>query len=216
MPYDTNLPGQKFIRLTPFGHASLPILAALVAIFVLLPVAGLIWNALQLQSGTNDAFGWKVLAEFAFGSLLLSGGVAAGVIVTGALPAWLVAQFEFPGRRWLEWMLVLPLAMPAYIMAYAYADFLQYAGPLQSALRDWFGWQTRTDYWFPDIRTLPGAVLILTLGLYPYVYVLARIAFMEQPQALLEAARVAGLGRLKVLWRVALPVARPAIMAGAA
>lgn len=188
----------------------------MLAILVLMPVAGLTWNAIQAQASADTAFSWSVLAEFFTGSLLLSGCVAIGVMLAGTLPAWLVAQFEFPGRRWLEWLLVLPLAMPAYIMAYGYADFLQYSGPLQSALRELFNWQVRSDYWFPDIRSLAGAILILTLALYPYVYVLARVAFLEQPPALLEAARIAGHGRLAVLLRVALPVARPAIVAGAA
>jgi iron(III) transport system permease protein len=198
------------------GFSLSKMLVLLLAIVVLMPVAGLTWNAFQSQAGSTDAFAWGVLAEFFTGSLLLSAAVAVGVTLVGALPAWLVAQFEFPGRRWLEWLLVLPLAMPAYIMAYGYADFLQYAGPLQSALRETFDWQARSDYWFPDIRSLPGAMLILTLALYPYVYVLARVAFLEMPPALLEAARIGGHGRLAVLWRVALPVARPALVAGAA
>ena len=151
------------------GFSLSKMLVFLLAIIVLMPVAGLTWNAFQWQAGSTDAFAWGVLAEFFTGSLLLSTAVAIGVTLVGAFPAWLVAQFEFPGRRWLEWLLVLPLAMPAYIMAYGYADFLQYAGPLQTALRETFNWQARGDYWFPDIRSLPGAMLILTLALYPYV-----------------------------------------------
>ena len=195
-----------------FGSA----LVFLLAILVLLPVLGLVWNAVPSFKGAGAGFGWRLMSEFVAGSLLLSGGVAVGTMLIGVLPAWLVAQFEFPGRRWIEWLLVLPMAMPAYIMAYSYADFFQYAGPLQTAMREVFGWQSRADYFFPEIRSLPGAILILSLSLYPYVYVLARVAFLEQPQSMVEAARVAGLGKLSAFWRVALPIARPAIVAGAA
>ncbi|MBL8520905.1 MAG: iron ABC transporter permease [Betaproteobacteria bacterium] len=198
------------------GWIDLRLLAILLALIILAPVLGLAWNAFQSSAADAPALVTTIIPELVGNSVLLAVCVALGVAVIGTLPAWLVAQFEFPGRRVLEWLLVLPLAMPAYVMAYAYADFFQYAGPFQSTLREWFGWQVRSDYWFPDIRTLGGAAGILILALYPYVYVLARVSFLEQPAALMEAGRIAGLGRLAVLWRVAIPVARPAIVAGAA
>jgi iron(III) transport system permease protein len=122
---------------------------------------------------------------------------------------------EFPGRRLFAWALVLPLAMPAYVMAYAYTDFLQFVGPLQTALRETFGWQ-HGDYWFPDIRTLPGAVLMFVCVLYPYVYLLARTAFLERASGMLEAARTLGMGPWRAFFAVSLPLARPAIAAGIA
>jgi iron(III) transport system permease protein len=125
-----------------------------------------------------------------------------------------VASAEFPGRRFFEWGLLLPLAMPAYIVAYAYTDYLQFSGPLQSGLRAAFGWE-RGDYWFPEIRSLPGAAFVFTVVLYPYVYLLARTAFLARTAAMIDAARSLGLTPWQTWWRVNLPLARPAIAAGA-
>jgi iron(III) transport system permease protein len=144
---------------------------------------------------------------------VLAVGVGMGVIALGASTAWVVAACEFPGRRTFEWALLLPLAMPAYIVAYAYTDYLQFSGPLQSALREIFGWQ-RDDYWFPEIRSLSGAVFVFTLVLYPYVYLLARTAFLARTAAMIDAARSLGLSPWQTWWRVNLPLARPAIAAG--
>jgi iron(III) transport system permease protein len=144
---------------------------------------------------------------------LLALGVVVGVIALGASTAWFVATCDFPGRRAFEWALLLPLAMPAYIVAYAYTDYLQFAGPLQSALRSAFGWQ-RGDYWFPEIRSLAGAAFVFTVVLYPYVYLLARTAFMARTAAMIDAARSLGLSPWQTWWRVNLPLARPAIAAG--
>jgi iron(III) transport system permease protein len=123
--------------------------------------------------------------------------------------------FEFPGRRWLAWALVLPLAMPAYVVAYAYTDFLQFSGPVQTWVRELGGWRAR-DYWFPEIRSLPGAACLLTLVLYPYVYLPVRAAFTERSPNLLHAARLAGLDAWQAFMRVALPLTRPALAAGVA
>ena len=145
---------------------------------------------------------------------LLGVGVMVGVVAVGAATAWLVATCEFPGRRVFEWALLLPLAMPAYIVAYAYTDYLQYAGPLQQFLRDSFGWQ-RGDYWFPEIRSLAGAAFVFIVVLYPYVYLLARTAFLARTAAMMDAARSLGQTAWQTWWRVNLPLARPAIAAGA-
>src|SRR5690606_15886268 len=123
------------------------------------------------------------------------------------------AAFDFPGRRVFEWTLLLPLAMPAYIIAYAYTDFLQFSGPLQSALREAFGWR-RGDYWFPEVRSLGGAAFVFTVVLYPYVYLLARTAFLARTASMIDAARSLGLSPLATWWRVNLPLARPAVVAG--
>ncbi len=145
------------------------------------------------------------------GGLLL--GVGVGVLVVGVGTAWLVTMCRFPGRAVCEWALLLPMAMPAYIVAYAYTDLLQYAGPVQSTLRAWFGWR-RHDYWFPEIRSLEGAVVVMTLVFYPYVYLAARSAFLQQPAALFEVSRLLGRGAWRSFFTVALPLARPAIVAG--
>ncbi|MDX2103239.1 MAG: iron ABC transporter permease [Alphaproteobacteria bacterium] len=142
--------------------------------------------------------------------VLLVGG---GALLVGTTTAWLVTMTRFPGRRILEWALLLPLAVPAYVMAYTYTDLLQFAGPVQSSLRAWFGWR-RGDYWFPDIYSLPGAAFVLTFVLYPYVYALGRAAFLAQNACALEVARTLGYGPWRMVTRVALPLARPALVAG--
>jgi iron(III) transport system permease protein len=132
---------------------------------------------------------------------------------TGA--AWLVALNDFPGRRIAEWALLLPMAMPAYVLAYTYTDFLQFVGPVQTGLRESFGWQ-KGDYWFPEVRSLGGAVVLFSCVLYPYVYLLARTAFLERAGGMIEAARALGLNPWQGFWRVSIPLARPAIAAGMA
>ncbi len=154
-----------------------------------------------------------VLPRYVGNTLVLAAGVGLIALVFGVSSAWLVTRFEFPGRRWLEWMLLLPAAVPAYIVAYTYTDFLEYAGPVQSLLRDVFGWTSARDYWFPEIRSMGGAVLVMGAVLYPYVYLMARTAFLLTPASLFETAMVAGRD---VFWSVALPLARPAIAAGLA
>jgi iron(III) transport system permease protein len=154
------------------------------------------------------------LPAYVWNTLLLLLAVASGVISMGVLSAWLVTAYRFPGRDVLEWSLMLPLAMPAYVMAYAYTDWLQFTGPVQTALRSLTGWGAR-EYWFPEIRSLGGAAAILSFALYPYVYLIARIAFNEMPRSAIEAARLGGLGPWGAFWGVAVPLARPAIAAGA-
>lgn len=134
----------------------------------------------------------------------------------GAGAAWIVVMYQFSGRKWLQWALLMPLAVPAYVGAYALVDFLEYAGPVQSALRDIMGYQSSRDYWFPQIRTPGAAAVVLSMALYPYVYILARAAFREQSGAAFEVARTLGAGPFARFWRVGLPLARPAIAAGAA
>ena len=147
-------------------------------------------------------------------TFLLGAGVVAGVVIVGSVTAWLAATCEFPGRRCFEWALLLPLAMPAYIVAYAYTDALQFAGPLQTALRESFEWR-RSDYWFPEIRSIPGGIFVFSVVLYPYVYLLARTAFLARTAAMIDAARSLGLTAWQTWWRVNIPLARPAIAAGA-
>ncbi len=155
-----------------------------------------------------------VLADYIRTSLALMLGVAAGTLVIGVGTAWLVTMCRFPGRRIFEWALLLPMAVPAYVIAYVYTDFLEYAGPIQGLLRDLFGWTGKRDYWFPEIRSLGGAIAMMTLVLYPYVYLLSRAAFLEQSVCVLEAARVLGRGPWASFYSVALPLARPSIVIG--
>ena len=154
-----------------------------------------------------------VLAEYIGNSLLLALGVGCLSLPLGVIPAWLVTLYRFPCSRQLEWALLMPLAMPAYIIAYTYTGMLDVAGPLQSWLRAAFDWQYG-DYWFPDIRSLPGAVLMLSLVLYPYIYLLARAAFLEQSASVVEVARTLGVRPAAAFFKVVLPLARPAIIVG--
>ena len=198
-------------------HVSpLLIVGLIVAALAALPVASV---GLNLFVGGTSAT-WAhlsatVLPEYIANSVWLCLGVGVGVALVGVTTAWLTAMHDFPGRRVFEWALVLPLAVPAYVMAYVYTDFLQFVGPVQTFLRDTFGW-AHGDYWFPDIRTLPGAMLMFVCVLYPYVYLLARTAFLERASGMLEAAQTLGLGPWRAFFAVSLPLARPAIVAGVA
>lgn len=183
--------------------------------FIVAPILVVVGYVFQPgQSSLEHLFG-TVLPEYVWSTLLLMLGVAAGVISIGVTSAWLVTVYRFPGQRVLEWALVLPLAMPAYVMAYAYTDWLQFAGPVQTTLRELTGWGPR-DYWFPEIRSLWGAAAMFSFALYPYVYLLARTAFLEQSRSAIETARLAGYGAWGSFWRAGLPLARPAIAAGSA
>ena len=182
---------------------------------VALPVLGVFGSFRDLGAAaeTLSHLAATVIPSALFETAVLAFGVGLGVAALGASTAWVVASCEFPGRKAFEWALLLPLAMPAYIVAYAYTDYLQYAGPLQSALREGAGWG-RGDYWFPEIRSLHGAVFVFTVVLYPSVYLLARTAFLARTAAMIDAARSLGLTPWQTWWRVNLPLARPAIAAG--
>ena len=190
-----------------------PLLLFGVAALIGLP---LIVVALSLLNPQWDILAhlWQtVIPEYVSHSLILLVSVGIGVTVLGVTTAWCVSQFDFPGWRWVSWGLLLPLAMPAYITAYTYTGLLDYAGPVQQALRSVFDWQLG-EYWFPNIRSLPGAIFVLCVVLYPYVYLITRAAFMQQSTAAFESARTLGAGPWKSFWRVALPLARPAIATG--
>jgi iron(III) transport system permease protein len=207
---------QGALRATPrlgvrFWNAA----AIVIALALAAPIAVVASNLLVPGGEAWAHLVATVLPDYAINSLLLVLLVAAGTTIVGTACAWLVASCEFPGRRLLEWALALPLAMPAYVIAYAYTDALQFSGPVQSALRAAFGWAAG-DYWFPEVRTLPGAAAMFIAVLYPYVYLLARVAFLEQSPSLAEAGRTLGLAPWRAFFRVNLPLARPAIVAGAA
>ena len=181
-----------------------------------LPVLSIALSWAQLDGPAWELLremGRTVLPEYAATTLVLCLCVAAGVATLGMGTAVMVTLFDFPGRRTFEWALLLPLAMPAYVVAYAYTDFLQYGGPLQVGLRQAFGWQGRL---LPEVRSLGGAVLVFTVCLYPYVYLLARTALSERAVQLMEAARLLGAPMSRRIREVALPLARPAVAAGVA
>ena len=186
-------------------------LALLIAAPILVVVSSVLAPAGEVWRHLSDT----VLPDYIRNSLLLMVGVGAGVLFIGVGAAWLVTMCRFAGRRVFEWALLLPMAVPAYLLAYAYTDFLQYSGPLQSALRDLTGWGAR-DYPFPEVRSLGGAVVMLTLALYPYVYLLSRAAFLEQSVSILEASRSLGRSAWRSFFGVSLPLARPAVAAGVA
>ena len=189
--------------------------ALVVAALVAVPILSVIWSIFQTGQGNWPHLVETVLPQYIANSLILMAGVAVGVIVGGVGPAWLVVMCRFPGRRIFEWALILPLAVPAYVVAYAYADFLQAAGPVQSLIRDLTGW-TAQDYWFPEIRSLGGAIVIFSAVLMPYTYLLARTAFLEQSVCVLEVAATLGRSPWNRFRTVAVPLARPAIVAGTA
>ncbi len=203
--------------LEKLSSSSLLTFATIGALMTAAPVLVLLWLAFSPQGGweTLEHLAVTVLPAALASSLALAAIVLTVVLVAGVGCGWLVAAYEFPGRRWLSWALVLPLSMPAFVMAYAYTDFLDTSGALQSWFRDVSGLQVG-EYLFPDVRSLPGAGLFLGLALYPYVYMLARSAFAERSPSLGEAARSLGLGPRATWWRVTWPVARPAVAAGCA
>ncbi len=197
-------------------RSPLVVLATLIGVLVALPVLSVGANLFASSTGTTwGHLAATVLPEYILNSLFLSIGVGVGVAAVGVATAWLTAMTEFPGRRFFDWALLLPLAIPAYVMAYVYTDLLQFVGPVQTILRETFGWR-RGDYWFPEIRSLGGASLMFVCVLYPYVYLLARTAFLERGSGTFEAARTLGLSPWQAFYRVSLPLARPAVAAGVA
>lgn len=186
------------------------------ALAAALPVGTALWLAFTANENVWPHLMATVLPGYIATTLILLGGVALGTIVIGVGTAWLVTMCSFPGRALLGWALMLPLAAPTYVVAYLYTGLLDYAGPVQSTIRGVFGFATMRDYWFPDIRSVEGAIAMMALTLYPYVYLLARAAFIEQGPSAMEASRTLGCNPWQGFRRVALPMARPAIAVGAA
>ncbi|NIZ09982.1 iron ABC transporter permease [Pseudooceanicola sp. HF7] len=187
--------------------------AALIAVIVLAPILSVFWKALSPKEPIWAHLVSTTLPRYLGNSLMLmlSVGLVTGIV--GTATAWMSARYEFPLRRALDTLLLLPLAIPAYIGAYALVDFLEYAGPIQSGLRQLFGWNDARDYWFPEIRSMGAAIIVLSAALYPYVYLLSRAAFREQSASADEVARSLGAGPFARFWRIGLPMARPAIAA---
>ncbi|WP_083656330.1 ABC transporter permease [Mongoliimonas terrestris] len=188
--------------------------SGLLVALVLAPIGGLVFYAAKGSGDLWPHLIGTILPTALWTTLLLLAGVGTLVAVVGVGTAWLVAMYRFPGRKLFEWALLLPLAVPTYIVAYAYLDVLHPIGPVQTALRALFGLERPGDLWFPEIRSLPGAILLLGFVLYPYVYLPARALFLMQSPALVEVARTLGAGRNRVFFKVALPLARPAVAVG--
>jgi iron(III) transport system permease protein len=208
-------PWARWLR--PPGDAWGPTLfAAAVAGIMALPLATIVVLSFDVSESVWPHLVRTVLPGALADTALLLAGVGILTLGIGTSTAWLTTMCRFPGRALLDRLLVLPLAMPTYITAYAWVELLDYTGPIQGALRAAFGWHTVRDYWFPEVRSLTGAVFILSAVLYPYVYLSARASFVQQSVCVLEVARTLGRTSAGTFWSVALPLARPALAAGVA
>lgn len=185
------------------------------SLLLVLPILAIFYTALGESDDVFRHLMSTVMGTYTLNTAYLVVGTVSLSLLMGIPSAWLMANYAIPGDRWLQWALVLPLAMPGYIVGYIYTDWFDYAGPIQSLVRDFTGWTSAAQYWFPDLRTLPGACFVLALVLYPYIYLLARAAFMEQSLTLTQSARLLGCTPTQSFLRVSLPLARPAIAVGA-
>lgn len=217
--YTTSQPTSKAITLPEFRLPKINFgawrfwLILLLTLAILIPIGVLVAEILTPDVDLWERIWDTFLPDVLWNTVRLTVGVAIGTVVIGTFFAWLVTFYDFPGRRWFDRLFLLPLAIPGFIMGFVYVTIFEFAGPVQSTLRGWFGWE-RGDYWFPDISSTNGLILVLTLVLYPYVYILARAAFREQSASTFEASRVMGFGGWKTFTRVILPLARPQIVAG--
>ncbi len=205
------------VRRLPVRRTRHPLLLAAaltISAVVLLPIATLALIALSGSGEDWPHLAANVLPTSSVTTAALIAMVSAGTALIGVAAAWLVVGFDFPLRRQFSWMLVLPLAVPPYLAAYAFGEFFLFTGPVQTALRWLFGFHAPQDYWFPDLRSTPGAAFTLTCVLYPYVYLTSRVVFLMQGRNIGDVARTLGAGPARVFFRVLLPVARPAIGAG--
>ena len=190
--------------------------AVAIGLAVVAPIVAILWMALAPSENVWPHLMATVLPRYLTNTAIITGSVALIAAMVGTGSAWYIAMYRFPGSRWLEWLLLFPLAIPAYVGAYALVDFLEFSGPVQTGLRGFFGWESARDYWFPEIRSRWAAVIVLAAALNPYVYLLARTAFREQSGGIYEVARALSSGPFARFWRVGLPLARPAIAAGTA
>ncbi len=188
--------------------------ASIPALLLILPILTVFASLLHIESAIWQHLAATVLSDYISNTVLLAFGVGAGSLLLGTMLAWCTTHYDFPLRNSIAWLVLLPLAVPAYIIAYCYTGLLDFSGPVQTLLREFFGWQSG-DYWFPEIRSLGGAIIMLSLVLYPYVYILSRTAFSEQSESLLEASRSLGRSPAQHFFKIALPLARPALLTGA-
>lgn len=192
----------------------LTIVAALVALLVAMPIIALVVMAFSGDLASLRHIASTVMPHASLTTLLLLLGLAIVTGFIGSVTAWLVSFFEFPGRKFFSWALVLPLAVPTYISAYAFAEFFTFTGPVQGFVRQLGGFSSARDYWFPEVRSLPGAIMVLSLVLYPYVYLSVRALFFLQGRKAIEAAVVLGASQRRIFATILLPLARPALALG--
>ena len=190
-------------------------LVVLVALVVVGPILALFGVAASAQDNVWPHLLKTVLPGALSDTVLLMIGVGFLTIAIGASSAWLVTMYRFPGRKLFVWLSLIPLAMPTYLTAFSYTEIWDYSGVMQTTLREVFGWQSARDYWFPEIRSLGGAIFVMSFVLYPYVYLTARASFVSQSICALEVARTLGRSHWGIFWNVGLPLARPALVAGA-
>lgn len=191
------------------------ILTGIIALVICIPVFSVtVLSFFPSEENTWSHLMDTVLMDYIGNTITLMLTVGLGTLVIGVCTAWLVTAYEFPGRKVLVWALLLPLAIPAYIIANVYVEALEYAGPVQTVLRKFFEWRNAGDYWFPEVRSLGGAATMMTMVLYPYVYMLSRAAFLSQKESLINASRLAGKSNLQTFFQVVLPLARPGIALG--
>jgi iron(III) transport system permease protein len=207
---------RRLARLTESGNLRWSVAAALIALLALLPVIAIAVLALGSSGDTWPHLIANVLPGAVRRTLILIAGVGILTLLAGTGTAWLVTMYRFPGSRYFAWLLLLPLAVPTYIIAFCYLELFDYSGSVQTGLRATFGWESAQDYWFPDIRSLSGAIFVMGAVLYPYVYITARASFLAQSICVLEVSRTLGRSASATFWQVALPLARPALAAGVA
>ncbi|HCH3820235.1 TPA: iron ABC transporter permease [Vibrio parahaemolyticus] len=184
-----------------------------ITLLLVLPILAIFYTAIGETDNLFTHLMSTVMPTYIYNTVVLTIGVMGLSLIFGIPSAWLMAMCKLPTEKWLQWALVLPLAMPGYIIGYIFTDWFDFAGPIQIFLRDVTGWGPG-EYWFPDIRTLPGATFVLSLVLYPYVYLLCRAAFMEQNVSLLQSARLLKCSPWESFWRISMPLVRPSIAVG--
>ena len=216
MPASKSVAGPSAVSHAGRAGKNWLVLSAVAALIVVLPVAGLALEALKGSTGLWAHLFSSILPVALRDTVILLAGVGLVTAVLGTTTAWLVTAYDFPGRRILEWALLLPLAVPTYIIAYAYLDILHPIGSVQGAIRWVLGYESPRQFRLPDIRSMTGCILLLGFVLYPYVYIPTRAMFLTQSGNLVDAARTLGISRRAVFWRVALPLARPAVAVGIA
>jgi iron(III) transport system permease protein len=207
---------RRIARLRDSGNLAWSVAATIISLIAIAPVVTIFVLALQSSGDTWSHLVANVLPGAVRRTLALMAGVGALTLLIGTGTAWLVTMYRFPGRSVFQWLLLLPLAIPTYIIAYCYLELFDYSGTLQTALRHIFTWQNAKDYWFPDIRSVGGAIFVMSMVLYPYVYITARASFLTQSVCVLEVGRTLGRNAAATFFEVALPLARPALAAGVA
>ncbi len=212
MTYFDNI--QKYFFLKFFSFNLWPFLGAILTIIISIPIISIVVIALTSENNLWSHLLTTVLPIYTFNTLILMFGNVICVCLIGIPTAWLVTAFDFPGRNFFSWALVLPLAVPAYIIAFVYTDILEYSGGFQVFLRHIFNWQNASEYWFPNIRSIGGAIFVMSFVLYPYIYLLCRSSFQQNSLKFIEISKVLGNNPWKSFFKLSLPLARPSIVVG--